>query len=755
MSAVAPAHGSAKCPAHDDSKASLTYRQGDDGKALVHCHAGCSFAAIIDALGLKTEDLNGGNGHHAGRRIVATYPYRNEAGVLLFEVVRFDEPKGFRQRRPDGNGGHVWSMQGVRRVLFRLPEIIEAIKVGSSIFVAEGEKDVETIIAWGLDATTNAGGAGKWKADYSETLRGAHVVIIPDNDEPGRKHGQHVADSLSGIAGSIRVVTLPAGKDVSEWRDQHGGTRELLLELVDTAGDSPATEVRDASAQDSRPIIHFTDQGNAQRLVALHGADLRYCWPQRCWYVWDDGTRWRRDDTGAVYRRAKDVPRALYREAAELDGADARKVAARWAALSESQAKLEAMVSLARSEPGVPITPEQLDRDPWLLAVENGSLDLRTGELHPHRREDLITKLAPVEYDPAAICPRWIAFLERVQPTIEVREYIQRAVGYSLTGDVSEQVLFFEIGPGNNGKSTMLGTVRAVLGDYAAHVSSELLMARRGDHHSTELADLWGIRLATTIETEENRRLAEAEVKALTGGEPIRARRLYQDSQQHEPTHKIWLGANYRPIIHGTDPAIWRRLHIIPYLVAIPEHERDLSLGEKLKGELPGILAWAVRGCLDWQHGGLRPPATVKAAVDSYRADQDLIGHFIADRCVLVPRAFVQASDLYRAFRAWCATTGERETTQHIFGRRLGDRGLSSEHTRTGSCWRGIGLRDNETGGVTDCDPFRGVSGTSYSEEEGEEKLRKQAQKGHKGSHDREPGDDDDLVAFTEDGDAP
>lgn len=243
-----PVRGAARCPAHDDGKASLSYSLGENGEPLVFCHAGCSYHDILAALGLDASEFRGDNKTRSPRRIAATYDYQDEAGELLYEVVRY-EPKDFRQRRPDGRGGWLWNMEGARRVLYRLPEVIEAVKSSQNVFVVEGEKDAETLAEWGLVGTCNVGGAGKWRTEFSEPLRGARVFVLPDRDEPGRKHGEQVCDALQGIAASVDVLELPAGKDVTEWRDRHGGTRETLLCLLEAAS-KPVSGLVVVSAED-------------------------------------------------------------------------------------------------------------------------------------------------------------------------------------------------------------------------------------------------------------------------------------------------------------------------------------------------------------------------------------------------------------------------------------------------------------------------------------------------------------------------
>lgn len=465
---------------------------------------------------------------------------------------------------------------------------------------------------------------------------------------------------------------------------------------IDEGAISRNGETPDEATSLERPVdvttdIRETDLGNALRLVQRHGEDLRYCYPQSKWYAWD-GTRWAWDDTGEVHRRAKQTVRAIYHEAAEAEG-DRSKALGRHALRSEAEAKIAAMVTLARSEPGIPVLPKQLDADPWLLNVKNGTIDLRTGELREHRHEDLITKLAPITYDPNAACPRWLSFLDRIMASNSALiDYIQKAVGYTLTGDVSEQSLFFPHGTGANGKTTLLDTMLTLLGDYGKQAAPGLLTTKWGERHPTEIADLAGARFVASTEVDEGRRLAEALMKWLTGGDRVKARLMRQDFFEFAPTHKIWLAANHKPVVIGSDHAIWRRIKLIPFNVVIPDREQDRTLPEKLRNELPGILNWALAGCLHWQKDGLNPPTEVQAATDAYRVEQDIIAAFIEDVCTLGDEEKITANNLYTAFKGWCQDNGEEPMSQKKFGTRLGERGLSATRTDRDRWWSGIGL---------------------------------------------------------------
>jgi putative DNA primase/helicase len=450
-------------------------------------------------------------------------------------------------------------------------------------------------------------------------------------------------------------------------------------------------EIESAHIQDALPLDStLTDSANAARLAQRHINDLCFV-SEWGWLSWD-GKKWQQDKSNQAMTKAMATAKSIYHEAAEAtDNRHARRLA-HWANQSLSRSRLEAMLSLAQS--ALSARPDEFDRDPWVLNVQNGLLDLKTGELKNQNPQAKITKIAGTEYRPDAEAMLWLVFLDRIFGNDQTMvDFVQRMTGYFLTGDASEQCLFFGHGRGANGKTTYANVILAMLGDYGKQSAPNLLMA--GERHPTEIADLHGARFVATIEVEEGRRLAEVLTKQLTGGDRIKARFMRHDFFEFETTFKILLLANHQPNIKGTDYAIWRRIRKIPFDIVIPENERDPHLVDKLKEELPGILAWAVKGCLDWQKNGLMVPQKVLQATDAYRSEMDILGIFIEDSCLQGKQYEAGSSLLYKTYCGWCESNGEKPISQRAFSMHLAERGLNKRQTRTGAIWEGIGIKND------------------------------------------------------------
>jgi putative DNA primase/helicase len=404
------------------------------------------------------------------------------------------------------------------------------------------------------------------------------------------------------------------------------------------------------------------------------------------WHLWD-GKRWAHDDRGIATREVlAELRRAL---AESLDDkelrADVRKC--------ESASGVSGVLDLAAALEPFAATVSDLDADAHLLNVANGTLDLHTLQLRAPAPADRITKLCRGAYEPDAKSTLWTAFLSRVLPDDDVRGFLQRLVGVGLLGEVREHVLPILTGTGANGKSVFDKAIRYALGDYACTAEPDLFMHRDGAHPTGEM-DLRGVRWAVVSESDKDRRLAEATMKRLTGGDTIRARRMRQDFVEFTPAHTPLLITNHLPKVSGDDAAVWRRLRVVPFDVVIPEHEQDRELDARLQLEADGILAWAVAGYRDYQARGLDEPASVRAATDTYHRSSDAVGRFIADECTLGPLMRATTSQLHEAFAKWQVQDGCEPIGLRAFGLTLDKRGYPADPAANSKRWRrGIALR--------------------------------------------------------------
>lgn len=735
------------CPCHEDDTPSMSVAVKQGGKILLHCH-GCEakYEEIITAFGYKKEDFRPEKPENRKNLI---YPYVDENGAELFQVVKYyrkkDGKKMFYQRRHiDGVKGWVNALRGGKYkqdskngewylsdnekrweyrtavprseqtlpkhdkyVLYRLPEIIDAPR----LVIVEGEKDVDNLWELGVPATTNMGGVKKFKPEYIEPMKNkACIYTIPDNDRKehqGVKHMKKVAEMCCDAGITVRSLPPFEGNkdhyDISDWLE-NGGTRRKLNRILDnTPVFEPGTKTLEpVDNGNGKPKIENIpiEQENALALYDKHREELRHEVDRNYWYQWNE-IEWEKiPDTkvlSLLIGLAEDHKKEMFEaiNSGEM-GTDKEKRLRRLAIDSLKSRNIKNAFGNAKLIPEFWTYERDYDVDIDLFNVNNGVIDTRTGELLPHDKSRDISKHSDIEYDPAATCPVFIEFLETVfNWNQDLIGFLQRATGYSLTGSVKEQCFFILYGTGANGKSTFLNIISELIGHYALKAQSELLLTKKPGGISNDVASLRYARFVTATETGEGRRLNEGLVKDLTGEQTITARFLYQEQFEFHPQFKLWLATNSKPVIKGTNNAIWRRIRLIPFEKVIEKENQDPDLIEKLRQELPGILNWAIRGCREWRENRLNEPEEVIAATEEYKNEMDTIGKFFKECLEFDNELFqVYAKDIKTEMEKWCDENGAKPLWLNKVSKELKNRGCKKDHSKAGNYWSGVKIKE-------------------------------------------------------------
>lgn len=619
----------------------------------------------------------------------AKWDYLDAAGHLIAIVYRYDPPGGKKEFRP-------WDVKRRKmappdpRPLYNQP----GMKDAAQVVLVEGEKCAQALINAGVTATTAMHGANAPvdKTDWTP-LKGKAVLIWPDRDKPGWEYAANAAQAVLDAGARSCHILYPPQEAAEGW-----DAADAIAEGFDVASflvHGPRMQIH-AVAEDAEPVVSSdesvwgTEDALALAFTRRYHRDWRYVAAWGRWLVWD-GQRWRNEDTLA----ATDLIRSVCRQTALR--ADDRKLAAKLA----SSGTVGGVERLARADRRHAATTDEWDADPWLLNTPGGVVDLKTGRTRANDRADRMTKITTAT--PGGACPQWTAFLSNVTGgDADLQAYLQRMVGYCLTGVTSAHALFFLYGTGANGKSVFANVVSTILGDYATTASMDTFVETRGDRHPTDLAGLRGARFVTAIETEQGRRLNESKVKAITGGDKISARFMRQDFFEFFPQFKPVIVGNHKPAIRNIDEAMKRRMHMIPFTVTIPPERRDGRLTEKLLAERDGILAWAVAGCLAWQREGLNPPACVQDATQEYFESEDALGRWLDERCVRTANAKSLTSELFTDWKQWAEASGEFIGSQRRFSDLLITRGLEKWRNSMGvRGFQGIGLKQPQTPAYT------------------------------------------------------
>lgn len=644
------------------------------------------------------------------------WAYRNAEGQIIGYRVRFDTEQGGKVVLPHTwcaddnpatarNEGWQWKDHPTPRPLYGLDRL--AADPFAPVLLVEGEKTANAAQLLFRDMVViscSGGDNGPKHTDFGP-LAGRDVIGWPDNDKPGQKCMAMAAGPMKLAGAVLRVVDLPAGlPEAWDLADEFPSTLtiEAARKLIT---DAPVWGAEEVTAPAG---YHLTEGGNAERLVDRFGGDLRHNQAMG-WLFWD-GCRWKQDE-GEVPEVSKAIIADLYADAEKAkaeawdlgspkDSGEAKEAhrqadeLMKHAKASDRAKAIAGCCEMARSVPLLRSKATDFDgNDPnlpddhpkrFLLNAANGIVDLRTGQLVEHDRTQMITKAAGIPYDPTAQCPTWERFIADIMGgDPEMVTFLQRAIGYTLTGSCSEQAFFILYGSGSNGKTVFTNILTAIMGDYAGETATETLMTgkREAGGPTEDLARLAGLRLVGANETDEGQRFSEARIKALTGNDPVTARELYKGSFTYRPQFKLWLRTNHKPIIRGNDEGIWRRPRLVPFTQTFAGARKDQLLPAKLQAELPGILAWAVRGCLEWQRIGLGWPAAVQEATDAYRSEMDSLGRFLEDYGALEP---ARAKVLHDAYTEWCESMGEYVMSLTMFGKKLTERGWGSRRDMHG-----------------------------------------------------------------------
>ena len=439
--------------------------------------------------------------------------------------------------------------------------------------------------------------------------------------------------------------------------------------------------------------FNLSELGNAERLVSKFGDDLLYCPQKKCWYTWT-GRRWKEDESGKINIYAKKTIREIYQEALLVTKTETRKKLFGHALKSESAFGIKNILELAQSEPGVSVSVNDFDNIPYYLNCLNGTIDLRTGNLESHKREDLLTHMIKVEYNKSFDCPKFRNFITQIMNNnANLVSYVRKIIGYSLTGYTREQCYFVFYGSGSNGKSTLLNVLRELLGSFVKNIDFTSL-TYSGHSARGDLARLIGARVVTCVEVEPKKVVNETVINRITGGDPITVKKIYCDPFEYLPRYKIFIAGNDKPNLEGLKHATWRRIRLIPFSVQF-EKGKGLNdkLTEELLEELPGILNWAVEGCLEWQKEGLEPPKEVEVVTSAYRTEKDTVIEFLNEACVANPQASVKSSDLYQSYQSWCMGNDKTTLGKKHFSESLRSKGFKKVKMQAMQQWIGIEVR--------------------------------------------------------------
>lgn len=568
--------------------------------------------------------------------------------------------------------------------------------------------------------------------DYKLSEKGYTVLPDPTRNTEGR-YWEHIADGeLSPLPVFLEPVKIAKPEDVVEIPIPEGKRDDTLFRHVSRLRDfiSDEDEIRkimyfinqyltkpplekehletlikkrdgyeyghsvsiEKLQDDDKP--RMTDTWNAKQFSNMFQGKILWCDPWNTWLIFKEG-RWQRDDELKTVDLAKQVAKSMYERASQIDDDNERKAFVKWTLRTESRQALMNMIELAK--PDLSVRPELLDVDKYLLNLRNGTYDLRNDKLLSHSPEDRLTMMANVEYDPDAKCPKWIEFLNKIfAGDQDLIGFVQKALGYSLTGDTGEDCFFIVYGTGANGKTTFLNTIETVLGDYAAQSRAETFLSKDRDTIPSDLARLKGRRFVVATEFPQGKVIAESLIKSLTGRDELTVRELFGKWFQYKPQFKIWLGTNHKPVVRDNSVGFWRRVKLIPFEVQIPVNERIRNFEDILLEEASGILNWMLEGYREWKNEGLGDTEKIREATAEYRDENDVLRDFLEERCIEDPNASISKKELYQAYVDWSTFNTEKTLSKGTFLRLIEERGYKPYRSNKERGWKGITLKKEQ-----------------------------------------------------------
>lgn len=695
------------CPAHDDNRESLSVSVGNNGSIVLKCHAGCDNKDILSRMGLRFSDLypdqerpknidykpsmkrnksvsrnNTPGSMFDFNNVVATYTYRNGTRKLRDGNKHFFwqhlEGKEWKPRR--GNAPHVLYIAGNPQ---------------NTVYVCEGEKDVCTMARIGFYAVSpehGAGGNGKWLSEYNHDINGKSVMIIPDNDDVGRAFAEQIASNIQTIAKDVKILNLAdvwpeikEHQDVSDMVKAFGDEEAIKkIRALAEKGNThkPRKKPLSAILKELKPEYdnryRWSDIGNGNLFADIFKDEARYCPDRGIWFVYD-GKRWKADskDSTKTMQLCKRLADALMVYATTVENEKYAQAVAKW------QNRNTRNTILKDAQDCYPVNVSEFDEDIYLLNCKNGTLDLRTLEFRPHAPGDLLSKMANVDYDPEARCERWDAFISEImQGDTEKANYLQRALGYGLTGDTREECFFILYGAtSRNGKSVLIESYKNIMGDYGRSTSPESIAQKdRADSTKAneDIARLSGARFVNISEPDKNLVLSSALIKTLTGNDTIPARFLHEHTFEFRPQFKLFINTNHLPRV--TDSTVFSsdRIKVLPFTRHFEEDERDPGLKRffSRKENASAILNWCIEGLRSYQKHGLSVPASVQKATKEYMLDSDDITRFMDDELIVDYKSMVKTMDVYERYKVWCDRNGFMQKSSKTFVQDLKQRNV-------------------------------------------------------------------------------